>query len=438
MRRFNVFLLTFVLVTAAFPAQKHTSSKELPPSAYKLVSVEVSGTQRYKPEDVIRASGLKLGQTVHKDDLEDATRRLGDSSAFTDVAYTFEYSPEGTKVELQVKDAQRFVPARFENFVWFSHQELMEKIRAQVPLFDGQLPVTGHMPDDVSEALQAMIDEKKLAAEVDYSRLAPDDGPTEAFVYSVRGPRIVIRDVQFSGVNADEYPALAAAGKSLLGTEYSHSEVLQAEDKSLLSAFSQRGYLKATFGPPESKVLAPDSDSDPNEVPVAVTFPVEPGPQYKLAGIEIDGDQHISEADLRKLIHLRSGQPADEVQLADDVQAIKNFYGSHGYMDAAFRTEPARMDDAQHTVMFRIVIQEGDIYKMGDLEILGVDSRTKDSLQNNWTLLTGDVYNAAYTRRFVSQALQDVLKGQWKSDIQETPDRKDKTVDVTLRFIAQY
>jgi hypothetical protein len=74
---------------------------------------------------------------------------------------------------------------------------------------------------------------------------------------------------------------------------------------------------------------------------------------------------------------------------------------------------------------------------MGDLEILGVESHTKDRLRNNWTLLTGDTYNSGYTRRFVSQALKDVLKGEWKSDIQETLDRKDKTVDVTLRFDAK-
>jgi outer membrane protein assembly factor BamA len=84
-----------------------------------------------------------------------------------------------------------------------------------------------------------------------------------------------------------------------------------------------------------------------------------------------------------------------------------------------------------------LTIHEGNIFKMGELEILGVDSRTKDRLQNNWTLMSGDTYNAAYTRRFVNQALKDVLTtGEWTTDIQETVDRKDKTVDVTLRFIA--
>jgi Skp family chaperone for outer membrane proteins len=106
-------------------------------------------------------------------------------------------------------------------------------------------------------------------------------------------------------------------------------------------------------------------------------------------------------------------------------------------MDAALQIEP-EIDDSQHAVKYRITIREGDIYKMGDLEILGLRSRTKDLLQNNWTLLTGDTYNSAYTRRFVAQALKDVLNtGEWNTDIQETLDRKDKTVDVTLHFVAK-
>ena len=61
------FLLVWLL-SIALPAQTHQHSpKDHPPSAYKLVSIKVTGTKRYKPEDVIRATGLQLGQAVHKE-----------------------------------------------------------------------------------------------------------------------------------------------------------------------------------------------------------------------------------------------------------------------------------------------------------------------------------------------------------------------------------
>lgn len=426
-------LVLLVLFAEISPAQTGKTSKELPPAAFKLISVQVTGTQRYKPEDVARAAGLQLGQTVHEDDFRDAARRLGETGVFTNVAYSFEYAPDGTKLELQVKDAQHFAPARFENLVWFSDQELLEKLHAQVPLFDGQLPITGKLPDDVAEALQAVVDKKKIAAQVEYVRVAHDDGPVEAFSFSVSGPRIAIQNVEFSGAEAADLPALAAAAKKLRGAEYVRSALHQQADKNFLPVFLERGYLKATFGNPETRV----SQNDPEETLVDVTFPVDPGPQYKLTALEIAGYKAIPLDILRQAVHVQPNQPADAVELAKDVDAIKSLYGARGYVDAAVRNEP-EIDESQHTVRYRLTIKEGDIYKMGDLEILGLSSRTKDLLRNNWTLLTGDTYNAGYTRRFVAQALTDVLTaGEWNTDIQETLDRKDKTVDVTIRFIAK-
>jgi len=428
-RFFSGLTLTLLLLFPFSSAQTRKTSKELPPFAYQLISVELSGTQRYKTEDVTRAAGLTLGQTVHEDDFRDASRRLGDTGAFTDVAYSFEYAPEGTKLKLQVKDAQHFVPARFENLVWFSDQELFEKLHAQVPLFNGELPAAGRLADDVSEALQALIDDNKIPARVDYIRVAHDDGPTEAFAFSASGPRIGIRDVRFSGINATDFPALEAAGTQLRGTEYVRSKLRRQEAKNFLPAFLQHGYLRATFADPQAKVV----QTEENEVLVDVTFPLELGPQYKLTEVAISGNKSIAVDTLRKLIQLKIDQPADAIELGHGMDNIKNLYGTRGYMAAALNVAP-ELDDAQHTVKYRLTISEGDVFKMGDLEILGLESHAKDRLRNNWTLFSGDIYNAGYTRRFVSQALQDVLKGDWNSDIQETLDHKDKIVDVTLRF----
>ena len=121
------------------------SPKDLPPSAFKLISIKTTGTKRYKSEEIVAASGLQLGQTVSEDDFKKAARVLGETGAFGDVLYSFQYSAQGTKLELQVQDAERFVPARFDNLVWFSDQQLFDQLHAQVPLFQGQLPTAGEL-----------------------------------------------------------------------------------------------------------------------------------------------------------------------------------------------------------------------------------------------------------------------------------------------------
>jgi len=403
------------------------SPKDLPPSAYKLRSVQVTGTTRYKPEDVTRAAGLQLGQTVHDEDLKNAVRLLGESGAFSAVSYDFQFDPEGTKVELRLKDAEKFFPAHFDNVVWFTDPELMEKLHASVPLFDGKLPLNGELAGEVSEALQVLLIQKKVPGQVDYLRPGQNDSPTEAFVFSVSGPNITIRNVEFSGAGPEELPLLTKAAKRLQDGEYMRPAIRTLEDKAFLPIFREHGYLKAVLGDPEPKVV----QNDEHDTLVDVTFPVEPGHQYKLAAIEISGNQALSQDSLRTVFHLQPGQIANEIELEKDLDAARKLYGTRGYMGTEIKTE-ARTDDTKATVSYVVTINEGDVYKMGEVEIRGLDSKTTARLQNEWTLRGGDVYDASYVGRFVQQAYKEI--GDWHVSVRESIDPHDKTVDVTVRF----
>jgi len=429
---YSCFAYIFFLYAALLSAQtpRKLSPKELPPSAFKLISIKVTGSDRFKPEDIISATGLQLGQTVSEDDFKKTARGLGESGAFSDVGYGFQYSVEGTRLDLQVKDAEHFVPARFENLVWFSDQELLDKLHAQVPLFQGQLPVAGDLADQVSEALQALLILNNVQGRVDYLRVAHEDGPIEAFAFTVTGPHITIGKIEFSGAAPTELPLLETAAKKLEGRDYRRSTLRVFEDKDFLPVYLERGYLKAAFGDAEAMVV----QDSPEGTIVDVTVPVDPGRQYKLAAIELSGNKAFSADSLRKLIHLQMNQSANAIQLENNIETMKKLYGTRGYMAASIKSEP-QMDDAQSTVKYQLNINEGDVYKMGDLEIQGLDSRTTARLQDDWKLRGGDPYDASYPKRFLEQANKEIsAMGDWNSTIRESVDQKDETVDVTIRF----
>lgn len=421
------FLSLCVLLTPAISLAQKSKPKEPPPSAYKLVSVTVTGSDHYKSEDLMSATGMQLGQTVHDEDFKDAARILGDSGALSDVAYSFEYSPEGTKLQWQVKDASDFVPVRFENFVWFSDQALVDAIHAIVPLFRGQLPARGRLADQVTEALQALLAQKSIPGSVDYLRVGPEDGPTEAFAFSVSGPHIVIRNVEFSGVGPTELPLLQAAAKKLQGAEYVRSVLHTQVDKIFLPVYLQRGYLKAAFHESQAKIV----ESDSQEILVDATFVVDPRRQYKLIGIDLAGNHALPAETLRKLLHTSLDQPADAVEIEKEAEVVKQLYGTRGYVAASIKSQ-AQIDDAKSTVHYVLNISEGDVYKMGELEIRGLDDRTTSRLQNEWTLRAGDTYDSSYAQRFLKQAYKEI--GDWRVRVDESLNQRDHTVDVTLRF----
>ena len=423
-------LAVLCLSSALAQTPRKLSPKDLPPSAFKLISVKTTGTKRYKSEEIIAASGLQIGQTVSEDDFKKAARLLGETGAFGDVLYSFQYSDDGTKLELQVQDAERFVPVRFDNVVWFPDQELLDQLHAQVPLFQGELPVAGDLADQVSNALQGLLIAHNLHGQADYIRAAHEDGPIEAFVFTVTGPQIHIRKITFAGAGASELPVLEDAAKKLQDADFSRSRLRTQEDKNFLPLYRQRGYLKATFGDAQAKVI----QDSPQETIVDVTFPVDPGRQYKLTAVDLTGNKVVPSDALRTLIHTPLNQPANAVQLDSDIEAMKKLYGTRSYMAARIQPDP-EIDDANSTVKYVLKIEEGDVYSMGDLEIRGLDSRATARLQDDWKLRGGDPYDSSYPKKFLEQADKELsLLEDWKASVRESLNPDDKTVDVTLRF----
>jgi len=108
---------------------------------------------------------------------------------------------------------------------------------------------------------------------------------------------------------------------------------------------------------------------------------------------------------------VKAGETANAIQLEKDLEAVKQLYGTRGYVAASVSVEE-KPDDSRPTVQYLVRISEGDVYRMGDLKIHGLDSNATARLENDWTLRPGDVYDSSYPGRFVEQAYKEI--GDWE------------------------
>ena len=265
MRRVARFALCWLVVTSAAAAQKHPTSKASPAAATKLVALKATGTARYTDKEILAASGLQLGQDAADGDFKEAVRHLGDSGLFGDIAYSYSSSSAGVKLELQLTDTDqsKLVPARFENFVWFTDDELRTALERRVPLFKQLLPLTGNLPDGVSEALQALLTEKRFPGRVNYLREGDESGgPLHAIVYRVEEVGIRIRAFEFPGASPEQAALLATAARRSIGASYERSALAAVAKFDLLPVYLQRGYLKAAFGPSNARVVPQPSSAE--------------------------------------------------------------------------------------------------------------------------------------------------------------------------------
>jgi outer membrane protein assembly factor BamA len=444
MTRVAAFIL-FLLVSAAAAQKQPAHGKVSAVDANKLVALKVTGTARYTNKEILAASGLQIGQNAADGDFREAAQRLGDSGLFNDVVYSYSSSGAGVRLEMQLADTDqsKLVPAHFENFVWFTDDELRTALQSRVPLFKRLLPIAGALPDRVSEALQAMLTEKQFPGRVNYLRESQDEsgGPLSAIAYRVEEVSIRIRSVEFPGASPEQTALLTTAAGRLTGAEYGRATLAAVAKFDLLPVYLQRGYLNAAFGPSDARVVPqaspPGEAQTPADLQVDAIVPVMPGKVYSTSSVLWKGHSAIEIGELAPLLHLPPGQPADAVRLLHDIENVGKLYRSRGYMTVQIKPD-AQLDDEKNTVHYDVNIVEGDLYKMGELEILGLDTQATARMQAAWSLREGQPYDADYPEKFRDDTGQLLPRGvRWAISIHETLEAKDKTVDVEIRFKQQ-
>jgi outer membrane protein assembly factor BamA len=435
---FNSLLFAFPCITSAQTPRSGASMQAMPPSAYKLIAVKVTGSKRFTQEEVAMASGLPIGTIFHEEDFKKSARQLGETGAFSDVSYTYTYSSAGTKLEFKVADAEKFVPVQFTDFVWFTDEELLRKVRERVPLFKGELPTSGRLLGQVSDVLQAVLVENNLPGNVEH---LVHEGKTESINYSVAGVSIRISHVEFRGAGPQELAQLNTAAEKLSDREYARDVLEAFIQYGTLPVFHEHGYLKASSALPEIKVAKPEA-SDENSARtkptfVDIIFTVTPGTQYKLTRWAWSGNKEIPSETLQPLLHVKAGQVANTVLLENDLRAVRELYGSRGHVTANIKAD-AQFDDPNGTVEYTLQVDEGPVYRMGELEFRGIDNNLTARLRAAWKLRPGDVYDASYLKQFLPEArklLPPTL--DWQVTPHVTALSRDKTVDVDLQYTAR-
>jgi outer membrane protein insertion porin family len=182
---------------------------------------------------------------------------------------------------------------------------------------------------------------------------------------------------------------------------------------------------------------AESSDTRHNRTIVDIELAVTPGIEYKLAGWSWSGEKEISADTLQPLIHAKIGQPANTVQLDDDIKRVQELYGTRGFVTATIKAH-AQLDNADSTATYLLEVHEGPVYRMGELAFRGIDNTLEARLRAAWKIRAGDVYDVTYLQQYLSQARKLLPASvDWEVSSHVTAISRDKTIDVDLQYMAK-
>jgi outer membrane protein assembly factor BamA len=249
---------------------------------------------------------------------------------------------------------------------------------------------------------------------------------------------IRVRKVEFTGASTNELSLLEAAAQRLADREYSRSRMSEFIEHQLLPIYHARGYLKASFGTPQPRVVesstADTSGEARNQTLVDVALAVDSGQQYTLSRLEWSGNREIRTETLQSLMSAKPGQPMNMARLADGLQEVKTLYGARGYINCSIKIE-TQFDDAARVVAIRLEVNEDNVYRMGDLDFRGLDNSLTAKLRSAWKLRQGDVYDTTYLKEYLPEAHKLLPRSlDWSVIPHVTANARDKTVDVDLQY----
>jgi outer membrane protein insertion porin family len=200
---------------------------------------------------------------------------------------------------------------------------------------------------------------------------------------------IRIVDVTFEGsqLSSSDQDLIAA---SLEQHTYTGTveEVGTGLEEQVRRALQERGYFKVQVSG-TTRILT----SSPAETRMAVAFHVDEGKQYHLAGIKIRNNHAISDAKaLRDLISMKDGELFNRTRVEMGLEKLKDAYWQQGYINFTVVPE-ARINEGENSVWIDLDLDEGKVFVVSKIDILGVDEQAEHQILQDFLLKPGDIYS---------------------------------------------
>lgn len=398
----------------------------------KTIRVEGSGT--LSKADVLRTAQLSEGVPLTREQIEAGLARLGESGSFSDLSYSV--TPAALVLKLTPSAANKMLPVRFVNFVWWQRDELMKLVEARVPLFHGELPPSGSLTDQVEAALTALLKDKGINGTVTVVESGGANGPSRIGL-AVSRPEIVLGEITVAGSLPVVATKVGHMQAGFRAQEFDSAVTATAIPRNITDVYNNAGFLDAATDPPTFGLphKDPPGGGDMARYVVDASTTVHPGEPYRIRTLRIDGPPPLTRAELSKAAGVKAGDLAGAFTLVHATDSLANAYERAGYLDAKAALAQPR-DPATHTVDCTFSVVPGELYHYARVDVSALPAAQASAFTRVWTLQPG-----ATAGDTVSVALLTALRAIDATKTirpQTRRDRDDHTVTVVLTPVASH
>jgi len=399
---------------------------------YPVAKVTITGGAPYSDAEILSIAALKPGDVLTVETIAGPAQRLLDTGMF-DSAEMEMIGPGNRTAHLSLKPVpmDKLLPASFENFVWWTPQELSEAIHAKLPLYRGACSDAGNLPDLVQAALEQLLAEKGVQATTSHTIVEPTtDHPRRVMDFRIDSPRIRLASVRLAGTPTELSAAVQQASRRATGMSYNEGLNHVTTEQMLLQPVVDAGYLKAELADVQRTVTAAA-----NGFGVEYSARLVAGEPYKLTGITWEATPVYSEAEFEKDAAVQAPGFAGVTPLVRAEARIEAAYRAHGYIDAYVVPSPT-LDEAAHTVSYALKVVPGEVYRLKSVTPLNLTPAAQQDFETAWRMKPNDVYNEAYVSNFITNNSALKHLSVYSASFKAVGDPETHLVDLTIMFVA--
>jgi outer membrane protein insertion porin family len=363
-------LLLLLVVSVFLSLHPHSASAEV---LGTLEAIEIEGNRVADRELIVSSLGLVVGQTISRDDVKRAVRKLNGLGLFDDVDfYADETAPEKLKLTVRVEEKRRVAAILFEGEKKVDEATLREKLTVKEgQIFDDRL---------LAEQIRAI---EKTYKEKGYSQVkittsvadteAEGPGRVRVTFQVEEGRKVKIRAVRLIGADDLERDQVMKGVKTkkkgwLWGGDFKE-EVLKEDLERIAQNLRNSGFKDA---PTPEYVL----HFDEREPRLEVEIQVEPGALYTMGPATWEGEQVVAEEELVKLLAWEVGSAYSEEKINQTVSDAYALYAERGYIYVGI--DPRKVTNGR-TVALQFQVTEGEPSMVRQVRISG-NTRTKEKV----------------------------------------------------------
>jgi len=357
--------------------------------------IEFKGNKRIDRETIYANIHTKVGDPFSDEEVKEDIKRLYGTGYFDDVRVEVEPFEGGLKLVFVFRERPTIRGIDFQG----NREVETEELRDQVTITPGSMADPRLIMDNARRLVSFYQSQGYYLAEV--IPIIREVSPDSVFLtYKVdEGERVKVKKIDIHGNQALSDREIKKVMKTrewwifsfLTGSGVYRDKVLRQDVERIRELYHNHGYIKVAISEPVVRL-----SDDKRDLYIDIT--VSEGQQYSLGEIKIEGNKVFSQEEIFKYIKSRPGAVFSRKGLRDDIDRIIDLYMEKGYARADIEPK-MRVNEEERIVDVTLFITEGEVFRIGRIEITG-NTKTRDKvIRREMRLDEGDIFNSKLLRR---------------------------------------